>query len=290
MKAVLEKPPQRLGSSFRYRKILEQEKQFNWHYHQHEFELVLHRNFEGNAYIGHYQGEISHNSLMLIAPRIPHAYDFKKYQTSKECETHVFWFKSSWLIDVMNNCIELNKIESLLKRAEKGILFSPAVAEHVFNKVNNFFELTPIGQLSLLFQILSALCEDKSSQSLLSYFPSDHNLNQNHIAKVEKLCGYIEANYNKPITLQSLSSYMSMSESSIYRLFEQHFNESFSQYLKKIRLNHSAELLISTNFPIAIISEKVGYKNQANFNKQFKQYKKCTPKEFRNHYKLCPKV
>jgi transcriptional regulator GlxA family with amidase domain len=64
-------------------------------------------------------------------------------------------------------------------------------------------------------------------------------------------------------------------------MFKRHYTESFSQHLKKIRLNVACDLLMTTNLPVSLIIEKVGFDNQANFNRQFKAYKRVTPKVYR---------
>ncbi|GAM67060.1 transcriptional regulator [Vibrio sp. JCM 19236] len=64
-------------------------------------------------------------------------------------------------------------------------------------------------------------------------------------------------------------------------LFAKHFTESFSQHLKKLRLNMACDLLMNTDLPISQIIERVGYDNQANFNRQFKAYRELTPTAYR---------
>jgi len=39
-----------------------------------------------------------------------------------------------------------------------------------------------------------------------------------------------------------------------------------------------------------LIAEQVGYRNQANFNRQFKAYKQLTPRAYRNEFKLASKA
>jgi YesN/AraC family two-component response regulator len=40
-------------------------------------------------------------------------------------------------------------------------------------------------------------------------------------------------------------------------------------------------LLQSTELPIGIVFERVGYRNQALFNRHFKTYKGLTPRDYR---------
>ncbi|WP_422767811.1 AraC family transcriptional regulator [Photobacterium leiognathi subsp. mandapamensis] len=288
MKAILEKVPQRIGCSWRLKKIREYEKAFSWHYHNKEFELLIHRNFRSHCHIGHFQGQLSANSMILIAPNVPHAIDAIPDNNIDNYETFVLWFKQDWIANMMFSCQELRKIESLLKRAEKGLLFSHQTAEYVAEIIESVDEsdFDPINLLAKFILIVEVLCQDKESKTLLSYNRDQKGNDQTNREKIERLCAFIDQNYHQPLTLEDAANCICTSESSIHRLFEQHFNESFTQYLKKLRLNHAAENLVSTADPISHIAEQVGYRNQANFNRQFKQYKGMTPREYRQHYKL----
>ena len=49
MKGYLEKVPQRIGTSWRYKKIVENGKSYGWHRHE-EYEIAIHRHFTGHSY------------------------------------------------------------------------------------------------------------------------------------------------------------------------------------------------------------------------------------------------
>ena len=288
MKPVIEKVRQRSDASWRCGKEIEARKLSDWHFHS-EYEIVLHRHFRGNAYIGHYQGEFGHNSLILIPPNSPHKFESIN-DVNECCETRVFWFKAEWIANMMFSCVELRKIETLLKRAKKGLAFSAQSGEKVFQLALQIAEQSAIGRLTIILQMLDVLCSDSESYTLQSFSSAVETQDQQEKDKLNKVCTYIETHYHEAITLNDLAQLMFTSESSIHRIFETHFKESFSQYLKKYRLNHAAELLTSSTTAINIIAEQVGYRNQANFNRQFKAYKNLTPRAYRNEFKLANKT
>ncbi len=279
-----EKIPQRSGLSWRHF-IKEDCRGFcQWHYHN-EFELVLHRYTEGTGYVGHYQGELGHNTLWLIAPNTPHSFNCVPCDDEHPPARHSLWLKRDWLANMMFSCLELRKLESVFKRAEKGIGLSTESGEQAYQLLKDLTKHSHINQLAILLQILGLIADDKQTTTLLSFSnQSQRDTNTKYKydrAKIEKLSQFIEDHYHQPITLADLALQLNTSESSVHRIFEAHFYESFSQYLKKIRLNHAAELLISTDLPISLVAEKVGYHNQANFNRLFKGYKKTTPRQYR---------
>ncbi|MEH6451563.1 MAG: AraC family transcriptional regulator, partial [Psychromonas sp.] len=60
MREYIEKVPQRIGSSWRYKKIIENAKSFDWHRHE-EYEIAIHRNFDGLSLVGNDCSDIRHN-------------------------------------------------------------------------------------------------------------------------------------------------------------------------------------------------------------------------------------
>lgn len=280
--ANLEKVPQRHGSSWRYKAIIGDMSFCEWHYH-HEYELVLYRHCDGIGSIGHLEQAFSHNTLWLIGPNTPHSFTFNESQQPHRAQRHVVWIKKEWLSSMMFSCSELRKLEDLFKRAEYGLEFSQQAADKLIKVLEQplSFDDT-INQLAKLIQVLAVLAADKNPRGLLTFSHPMHTEPQpDNAEKIDKLINYLDAHYQQAISLADVSNELCCSESSVHRLFDLHFNESFSQYLKKLRLSRAAQMLTNSSRPIALIAESVGYRNQANFNRLFKQYKGMTPRQYR---------
>ncbi|MEH6453513.1 MAG: AraC family transcriptional regulator, partial [Psychromonas sp.] len=228
--------------------------------------------------------DIRHNHMVLLAPGIPHAFCSHK-STAQNCETHVIWFKKNWVESLINCCSELKPLHLLLTDAQKGIQFSANTSEQVTLLLKNLLLLTPIEQLATLIKIFSALIEGQQKNLLILNNVSHHDNEDQLSNKLRKAEAFLLKNFHMPIKQCHLADHLYVSESSIRRLFYKHFKESFSQHLMKVRLNVACDLLINTKLPINIVMEKVGYFNQANFNRQFKSYKHVTPNGYRNALK-----
>lgn len=63
--------------------------------------------------------------------------------------------------------------------------------------------------------------------------------------------------------------------------FKQETGVTFSEYLKKVRIDASRRLLINTNKSVAEISELVGYVDTTFFHNTFRDIVGCTPLEYR---------
>ncbi|MFA0308092.1 AraC family transcriptional regulator [Vibrio splendidus] len=280
MKGYLEKVPQRVGMSWRYKKIVENSKSYGWHRHE-EYEIAIHRHFAGHSFIGHHQSDVFHNHMILVGPDLPHAiYSEESVDDQRVCETHVVWFRKDWIEPLIDSCRELEPLRALLEDSKKGLQFSPATAEKATELLDRVMEKPPHQQLLTLFSLFSVLLDDEEVVQLIN--PIFKAGEGDEISdKLDKVEAFLMNHFIQDISVNDLASHLYISESSVRRLFQKHYKESFSQRLKKIRLNVACDLLINTSLPVSLILEKVGYDNQANFNRQFKSYKQVTPTQYR---------
>lgn len=66
------------------------------------------------------------------------------------------------------------------------------------------------------------------------------------------------------------------------REFKKHFNQTPTEYINDLRLNYSANMLISTDENIPYISMESGFENLSHYYHLFKNKFGIAPKEFRN--------
>ena len=91
---------------------------------------------------------------------------------------------------------------------------------------------------------------------------------------------YMEKRYQN-ITLQETARFFHYSERHMIRLLKKYTGLSFSQNIKKIRLNHAAELLVNTNLSQKEIASRVGYSNPSHLKELFIQEYQMSPVEYR---------
>ncbi len=92
---------------------------------------------------------------------------------------------------------------------------------------------------------------------------------------------YIEDNYFKKLTIESLADECGVSCSHFRRLFFSVMNIAPLNYLNSIRVSKACNLLVSTNDTIVQIAEEVGFFSVANFNRNFKTVMNMTPREYK---------
>lgn len=125
-----------------------------------------------------------------------------------------------------------------------------------------------------------------------------HNLNtskQNGLAlteaRVKEIIMYIETHYAEHISLEDLANSVHISKSECCRCFKRALQFTPIEYLMKYRILKAANM-IQSNDPashsISDLAFSVGFNNVSYFNKVFKQYIKCTPREYKKGLKSNP--
>lgn len=96
------------------------------------------------------------------------------------------------------------------------------------------------------------------------------------------LCSDLKANY----TAKELALRFQVSETTLKNYFRCVYGENISAYVRKKRMKQAAELLQTTDTPIADISIQVGYENPSKFAVVFKKQFGVTPLEYRRSKRL----
>lgn len=108
----------------------------------------------------------------------------------------------------------------------------------------------------------------------------------NHPA-LSKAINYMQenlSNYTLSSTQISLAS--GYSEGHLRRLFKELYSVTPMQYLNDLRIEHSKNLILGTDFSIKEISELCGFTSPFYFSKIFKAKNGCSPSGFRDQNKI----
>ena len=106
-------------------------------------------------------------------------------------------------------------------------------------------------------------------------------LREHHLSVIENAKSFMEANFNKRISLQQISSYCNTSPFHFSRIFKEATNRSPYQYLLFIRLSHAELLLISSSKTITDICFESGFNSLEHFATIFRRKFKRNPSAYR---------
>ncbi len=81
--------------------------------------------------------------------------------------------------------------------------------------------------------------------------------------------------------IKELQAQLPYSYSNLTRLFKKYTNQTITQYVNNIKLQHSKQLLATTNMTTLMITNALGFESVSHFNHLFKKQFNETPIQFR---------
>lgn len=91
----------------------------------------------------------------------------------------------------------------------------------------------------------------------------------------------MRTDFHTNVHAAAVAGRVGLSESRFRRLFKKEIGETWTAYLKRIRLSRAMELLGDSGLSIKLIAFRVGYNNPANFTRAFKAAFGESPRTFR---------
>ena len=102
---------------------------------------------------------------------------------------------------------------------------------------------------------------------------------------VEKIIGHIHAHYSEPMSNALFSQLTGYHEYYLNRLFTKHTGSTIHQYILDVRIRHARTILLSSDLPLSVIAEQVGFNSNSYFSTYFRQVTGLSPAQFRQKYK-----
>ncbi|MFQ9978373.1 AraC family transcriptional regulator [Clostridium cadaveris] len=113
---------------------------------------------------------------------------------------------------------------------------------------------------------------------------SDISQNE-YLSRIYKVQDYIERNYFKDTSVEKLAEVAGFSKYHFNRIFKRVLNESISQYVNRIRIEHSLFLVgYRTEISLTDIALELGYTDSATFSRAFKTYYGISPSSYRKEH------
>ena len=93
---------------------------------------------------------------------------------------------------------------------------------------------------------------------------------------------YILNNYNKKITIPTLTKEFNINRTTLSEKFNKFIGETIISYLNKLRIKMASVMLKDTLLPVSEVMERVGFNDSTHFSRTFKKYMGISPSEFRD--------
>ena len=142
---------------------------------------------------------------------------------------------------------------------------------------NNTFSQTHQYYLqSLLYEFFAVLSRDAQMETV-----TEENRESTY---VKKAVNFIQNNYFRGIGIAEIAEHTGVSRSYLYKVFSKNLHISPKEFLTRLRLVRSKELLELTELSVEGVAMSCGYQDALVFSKAFKQETGMPPSHYRKMY------
>lgn len=106
---------------------------------------------------------------------------------------------------------------------------------------------------------------------------------------VESCVMYMKQHLEEEISLQTLADLVHFHPNYLSGQIKNKLGVSFSVYLLKLRMERAGELLATTDYKVAEVAERCGFRDGSYFNRVFRREYQMAPEQYRKVHTLCRK-
>jgi two-component system, response regulator YesN len=169
--------------------------------------------------------------------------------------------------DYAKKAIDLRVFDYLLKPIDEDKL--KAIIEKVKEKIE---------EKNIFNQLKKAIKDYKSIElvNLEYYLKTDIKKSKYTIEAIK----YIKENYSKKANIEDISERLAVSTSYLSRKFKDETTYTFHDFLNRLRIQKSIDLLIKGEYKVYEVSYMVGFTDYKHYSTVFKKYINSSPLEF----------
>lgn len=283
MKAIEQRLPQEFDKSFIVFRETGNHFPCPWHYHP-EYELVLITSSTGRRMVGDHIGYFEKDDLVFMGPKLPHVWMNDPQYLTGEAEDLadgiVIQFIENFLGDKFLSIPEMHGLKKMFELSNQGMVIKGETRGRINALMKEMTGMSGLARLSALFTIFDLLSNTTDYELLASpgYVQKTKLECSDRFSKVTE---YIMRNFDNDITLPEVAAASNMAITTFCNFFKEHYRVTFIEYLNTVRIGYACKLLADENKNVVEAAYESGYKNLANFNRQFKRFKHMTPTEYR---------
>lgn len=288
MKPQLLKVPTGISNSFSIRQDMIPNINCNWHCHA-ELELIYFQKGHGLEFIGDNIKNFGKGDIVLIGSNLPHYFKYEEgndkkinYESCIPYSTVIHFTENFWG-DCFLNLPEAEKIKSLIKKAQRGILIKEKDSGSVKNQMINMCNVGGIERIIALLRCLTEFANSDKTELISSIgFNNEYNLSNSD--RINSVYEYTLKNFRDTIHLSTVAAIAAMTVNSFCRYFKLKTGKSYLQFLNEIKVGYACKLLIDNRYNVKQICFESGFKNFTSFHEIFKKIKGRTPQQYFKEY------
>jgi AraC-like DNA-binding protein len=240
-----------------------------WHFHK-EYELHLIVASSGKVFIGDYIGNFAPDTLFLTGPNLPHNWISQVAADEVYPQRDMLVNFTDEVLDSGSAVFsELQGLAPLLGRAQYGIEFRcPRLIAEVrglMQRIADSSGMTRLGHFLILMELLAAT-ED---YQLLSAVRAAELADESNVERINRAVDYIFQHYVQDLSQEQVAEQLGMTPTYFSRFFKQATGRGFVEFVNRLRVSKSCELLSTSDKPVTDVCFESGFSNVSNFNRRF---------------------
>jgi len=245
--------------------------------HQHkEIQLSFIEKGQGKLIVGNSVHQYNKGDFFLIGSNSPHL--FQNGQTVGNVKMISLFFTRESFGAGFFDLADVEELKRFFKYSVEGFQLISHQIE-VGQMIRQFPKLDKLSRFIQLLQLLKLLIN--ADKKILTHFVYQKKISDRDGHRMQAVFDYVINNFEREITLDTISGKAYMSPNAFCRYFKSRTNKTFYQFLIELRMQHACQLLEESDLPIAVIAERSGFNSISNFNRKFKALKGNSP----THYK-----
>ncbi|MCA0397946.1 MAG: AraC family transcriptional regulator [Bacteroidetes bacterium] len=255
-----------------------------FHFHR-ECQMVYVVESEGKRIIGDSVEAFASDELILLGSDIPHVWHndksyFEKNNQGAHAVSFALFFNPDKLIELLSHFMPVKKIETVLKTAKFGMMFSGQAKQSFKELLIGMIRQNKLNQMISLLKILELLTITKEYILLASRgYVNTYQAKDND--RIDKVFKYVFSNFTREIQLDEVADLINMNKQAFCRYFKSRTQKTFVEFVNDIRISHACKLMHDGGHSIGSIAYDCGFNSLSNFNRFFKEVKRITPREYK---------
>ena len=237
----------------------------------------------GTYIIGDAVGRFCSGQVFVLGANLPHVFKcddvYFSDSTPGVSSTTVF-FNQNFFNEELHHLDELSIFNAFIQEIKGGICFSNLGIEVEFERLKNAIGFNRI----LVFLEIIALLSSKEV-GLKEFLNSKKEFDQLKNDKIERVYEFTLNKFKSKIKIEETANLINLTTNAFCKFFKQQTGQSYISFLNEIRINHACSLFLSSNLDVASVAFESGFNNLSNFNRQFIQKQKVSPKKYQMNLK-----
>jgi len=256
-------------------------------YHFHDlYELIWIKKSYGKLYAGKNILNFKEGDVFFFSPGFGHCFYNEKtfIEQGEKAHAIAIFFKADLIGQNLLENSDFLKIKDLFEKSTFGIQIDQGV-DKIIKLFTNTNQQRGMDQYISFLQILNELAGlPLSSLNLINQTVSTIKPSNKESSRLEPVLKYVIENFRDQLDSKTAANLIHLNDAAFCRFFKRRMEQTFSQFVNKVRITHATNLLFETEWDILRICYECGFNNLSYFNRQFRDIIGMSPKEYRNTF------